>query len=351
MLEFHKFPSPEELRNKLPLSEAAQAFISNTRRDVARILDGEDSRLLLIVGPCSIHDLQAAKEYATRLSELLNEVSDQFLVLMRAYIEKPRTTLGWKGYVYDPDLNGGHDMEKGLTQTRRFFLDLAELSLPVATEFLDIPTTYYLSDCVSWGCIGARTTTSQVHRQIASSLSLPIAFKNNTDGNVKVAIDGIMSAANPHSFVGINPRGETALLKSKGNPHGHIILRGGKEGPNFNPEALANTLELLRQADLPARLLIDCSHDNADRLHEKQIKVFNAVINQVTEGNSAIRGLLLESNLRAGKQQHIIGGEPLKYGVSITDPCLDWETTEQLIKWGYNQCKCQTGKELMGNLG
>lgn len=335
--------SPGTLRKKLPISAENEAFIQKSREDIQKILDGQDPRILLILGPCSIHDPTSALEFATRVKELSTHISDLFYPVMRVYLEKSRTSTGWKGYAFDPDLNGTCDIEKGLTLSRKLLLDLTELQVPLATEFLDTATTYYLQDLISWGCIGARTTTSQVHRQIASSLPMPIGFKNSTDGNVQLAIDGILAAAQSHSYIGLNEDGQASIINSKGNPEGHLVLRGGSSGPNYSKESIQNTLKLLREHDLPSRVIIDCSHDNASRLHEKQINVFNSAIEQIIEGNSAIKGLLLESHLHAGKQ-------PLpafQYGISITDPCLDFDTTEKLIKWGYKQCE----KELTHLLG
>lgn len=331
--------SPKELQKKLPLSSQQGEFVLNSRRQISQVLDGKDSRILLIVGPCSIHDITAAKEYATKLRQLADLVSDSFLIVMRVYFEKPRTKRGWKGFMYDPLLDGSTSIEKGLHWARELLLDLAEMEIPTATEFLDPLTANYINDLISWACIGARTSESPIHRQMASGLFMPVAFKNNTSGNIDAAINGVLSAAEAHTFLSIDEEGHIALKQTKGNSNCHIVLRGGKNKPNFDPAAISQALRLLDHAGLPRCVVIDCSHDNCNKNHEKQIQVFESVINQFIQGNRSIRGILLESNLFAGNQSFAASLSQLKYAISITDPCLDWKTTEKLILWGNETIK------------
>lgn len=329
-------PSPQDLLQELPITPAQEQYIKKRRQEVCNILDGTDSRLLLIVGPCSIHDITAAKEYATKLHRLAHSVGDIFCVLMRVYFEKPRTVLGWKGFLYDPWLNETNDVATGLRWTRQLLLDLAEMGVAAAAEFLDPASAYYFGDLITWGCVGARTAASQTHRQMASSLSMPVAFKNSTDGNVEIAINGILNAAAQHSFMGINHAGQLSTIHTKGNACGHLVLRGGEDAPNYDPQSISDALERLNRAGLPQKLLIDCSHDNSFRQHQQQTVVFQSVINQIVEGNRNISGVLIESHLKAGNQSFKVPPSDLKYGVSLTDSCLDWETTEQLIHWSCN---------------
>lgn len=326
-------PSPDELMQELPLQIAQRNFIEKTRKEIRAILNGEDPRLLLIIGPCSIHDITAAKEYATKLRTLAASVSDTFLVIMRTYFEKPRTLLGWKGLLCDPQLDGSYDIHSGLRLCRQLLLDLTTLEIPAATEFLELTSTSYLGDLISWGCIGARTASSQSHRQMASGLPMPIAIKNNTDGNIEIAIHGIINAATPQTFVGINGSGRASLIRTRGNPDSHIALRGGTNKPNYDPQSISHALNLLRNNQLSQRLIIDCSHDNSFKTYEQQPMVFQSVIGQVVEGNQNIRGLILESHLFAGNQPLSADPSLLKYAVSVTDPCVDWETTERLVLW------------------
>lgn len=326
--------SPKELQKELPLSSQQSEFVLNSRRQISRVLEGKDSRILLIVGPCSIHDITAAKEYATKLRQLAHVVSDNFLIVMRVYFEKPRTKKGWKGFIYDPLLNGSNSIDKGLRWARELLLNLAEMKIPTATEFLDPLTANYIDDLVSWACVGARTSESPIHRQMASGLLMPIAFKNTTSGNIDAAINGVLSAAESHTFLSIDDKGHIALKLTKGNSNGHIVLRGGKNKPNFDPAAISQALKLLDQAGLPRCVVVDCSHDNCERNHKKQVDVFQSLINQFIQGNRWIRGILIESNLFAGNQSFVADLSQLKYAISITDPCLDWETTEKLILWG-----------------
>lgn len=332
--------APSELKNLYPLQAAQKAFIENTRKDIRQVLDHTDPRHLLIVGPCSIHDLKAAKEYAIKLKYLMQEVSDHFILVMRAYFEKPRTVLGWKGFLHDPGLDNSNDIEKGLILTRQLLLELAQLEIPTAAEFLEPASCAYFDDLISWGCIGARTSASQTHRQMASGLPMPIAFKNTTDGNVKTAVHGIVSCAQGHTYIGIDQNGHVSALQTKGNDYGHLVLRGSDSGTNYDPESVARAQKLLKMANVPLRLLIDCSHGNSNRTHEQQCHVFQSVIGQIIEGNHAIRGVLLESHINAGNQQ-MFGCNPehLQYAVSLTDPCLDWLTTKNLIQWAHRKIK------------
>lgn len=329
-------PSPSELQQKLPITPVQRQFVENSRNAVKQILDGQNQRFLLIVGPCSIHDITAAKEYATKLKHLAQSVSDTFCIVMRVYFEKPRTTLGWKGLLYDPHLDGSHDIATGIYWTRQLLLDLIDSGIPTAAEFLDVASAYYFADLVSWGCIGARTAASQTHRQMASGLPMPIGFKNSTDGSVDPAINGIINAAAPHTFIGMNHLGCISTVHTRGNGDCHLVLRGGETKPNYDPESLSQALDRLQKANLPMRLLIDCSHDNSLRQHEQQPFVFQSVINQLVEGNRNIRGALLESHLFAGNQPFVSPPSQLKYAVSLTDPCLNWATTEHLIQWGHS---------------
>lgn len=328
--------TPNDLKKQFPLKDEQRKFISTARETISAILNGDDPRLLCIVGPCSIHDIASAKEYAAKLKLLADRLSDKFYIVMRTYLEKPRTGLNWKGLIYDPHLNNSHDIPAGLVASRQLLLDLAALQVPAATEFLDMATVYYLSDLISWGCIGARTSASQIHRQMASGMAMPVGFKNNTDGNIQIAIDGAKAAAVPHAYIGINEEGKAALLHTQGNPCSHIVLRGGRTGPNYDPSTLQASTNLLKEAGLHAGLLVDCSHDNSFKQHERQIEVFQSVLDQYLNGTSSIRGILLESHLFAGQQTLT---KPLRYGVSITDACLDWKATENLMQWAYDRCK------------
>lgn len=323
-------PSPGNLKSSLPSTKNQRDFIKTSRETISAILSGKDPRLLLILGPCSIHDEVSAIEYATKLKTLSAKLSDTFFFVMRTYFEKPRTSLGWKGMLYDPHLNGSNDIASGLTATRRLLLQLAEMGVPAATEFLDPATPQYISDLISWACIGARTVESQIHRQIASGLPMPVSFKNSTSGNVDVAINGILSASYPHTFFAIDDTGHIGIRRTQGNPDCHITLRGGDGRPNFDPSSLSLTLQQLRGQNLPEQIIVDCSHDNSSRDYEAQTTVFESIIGQYIDGNTSIRGLILESHLNAGSQS-FSSDTPLKYAVSITDACLDWTATERLV--------------------
>ena len=331
-------PTPQEVMGKLPLSAELQERIAGFRSEIQRVLDGEDQRLLVVVGPCSIHDPEAALEYAGRLRNLAAEVRETLLIIMRVYFEKPRTVAGWKGYVNDPYLDDSFHVEDGLYKARELLLHLAEMSLPAGTEALDPITPQYLGDLITWTAIGARTTESQTHREMASGLSTPVAFKNGTDGNVEVAINAIRSAAAPHRFLGINGEGRCAVFHTRGNRYGHVVLRGGA-APNYDRESVAAVAERLRKAGLPERIVIDCSHANSSKDPERQPVVFRDCIDQVVEGNRAITGLMLESHLFAGRQDIPADLSRLRYGVSVTDGCIGWETTEALLREAHQRLK------------
>lgn len=325
--------SPYQLKRELPISEMQERFIAKSRKTITALLDRTDPRLLIVAGPCSIHDITAAKEYASKLKVLSAALTETFVLVMRVYLEKPRTTTGWKGMLYDPYLDGSSNIEAGLVLSRQLLLDLADLEVPVATEFLDPLAASYLSDLVSWGSVGARTVSSQIHRQMASGLPMPIGFKNTTDGNLDIAINALVSAKAPHCFLGMNEHGQIASIRTKGNPHTHLVLRGGEQHPNYDTSSVNDTLQRLEKAHLPLRLMVDCSHDNSEKKHEKQPLVFQDTVHQIVEGNRCIIGMILESNLFAGSQPLLDDPSRLKYGISLTDPCLDWNSTQYLLMW------------------
>ena len=322
--------TPEQLKSKLPLSQQAARFVAESRQVIANILEKKDSRQLAIVGPCSIHDVKAAKEYALKLKELASQVQDQIFVVMRVYFEKPRTTVGWKGMINDPDLNNSFEVEKGLTIARELLIWLADNEIPVATEVLDPISPQYLSELVSWAAIGARTSESQTHREMASGLSMPIGFKNGTDGSASAAINAMKAASSGHSFMGINQSGQVTLLQTRGNVHGHVILRGGVK-PNYDAEAVASYESKLNSANLPMNIMVDCSHGNSLKDHNRQPSVLENVISQVVAGSDSIIGFMLESHLKAGNQKVPEDLSQLEYGVSITDACIDWQATESCL--------------------
>jgi len=322
--------APRELIEELPLSQAHVEVLLRGRSDVQAILDGNDDRLLVVVGPCSIHDVDASREYAERLAAQLDRLSPDLCVAMRVYFEKPRTTIGWKGLINDPQLDGSSDVNTGLRMARRLLLEVLGLGLPVGCEFLDPITPQYISDAVCWGAIGARTVESQIHRQLGSGLSMPVGFKNRTDGNVQVAVDAVRAAAVSHAFAGIDVSGTPAILHTRGNGDCHVILRGGKGAPNYGPESVATAIELLRADGLPERVMIDLSHDNSGKDPDRQPVVAAAVAEQIARGQRGVVGVMLESFLVAGRQE-LDDGEPLVYGQSITDGCIGWETTVEVL--------------------
>jgi 3-deoxy-7-phosphoheptulonate synthase len=332
VVETRVLPSPAELLAELPKSEAQADFVTRARADIHRVIFTEDRRFLLILGPCSIHDVDAGREYAQRLAHLAREVSDRILVVMRVYFEKPRTTVGWKGLVMDPHLDGSHDIAGGLRLARAFLREVLDLGLPTATELLDPITPQYLADLVCWSAIGARTTESQTHRQMASGLSMPLGFKNGTDGSLRAALNAIQAAAQPQTFLGINLAGAASVVVTRGNPNCHIVLRGGAQGPNFSAAHVSDTAAQLTRAGLLPSVLVDCSHDNSGKKPERQPEVLRELLTQVQAGQPALMGAMLESNLAAGSQTFPQPKSQLRRGVSITDGCIDWTTTEALVR-------------------
>ena len=332
VVETRALPSPAALLAELPKTEAQAEFVTRSRREIHRLIFTDDRRFLLIVGPCSIHDLDAGRDYARKLAALAREVADRVMIVMRVYFEKPRTTVGWKGLIMDPHLDGSHDIAAGLRLGRTFLRDVIDLGLPTATEFLDPITPQYVADLVCWGAIGARTTESQTHRQMASGLSMPLGFKNSTDGSLQAAINAIKAASQPQTFLGINLDGSASAIVTRGNPDCHIVLRGGGNGPNYSPAHIAQTETLLAKASLPKSILVDCSHDNSAKKPELQPDVLQNLLGQIVAGNASIMGAMLESNLAAGNQPFPQPKDKLRYGVSITDGCVDWPTTEKLIR-------------------
>ncbi len=323
--------TPEHLKSALPISDKASSVISESRQVIQNILAGKDNRVFVVVGPCSIHDTEAAIEYAKRLKNLADKLKDQIYIVMRVYFEKPRTTVGWKGLINDPHLNNAFEIEEGLHIGRKLLLDIAEIGLPTSTEALDPISPQYMQDLISWSAIGARTTESQTHREMASGVSSPVGFKNGTDGGLTVAINALLSVSNPHSFLGINNQGQVAIVKTTGNQYGHIVLRGGSNGPNYDSVNVKLCEQALEKAGLSKNIMIDCSHANSSKDHHRQPLVLDDVASQIAEGNTSIIGLMIESNLSEGNQKIPDNIEELKYGVSVTDACIDWETTESAL--------------------
>ncbi len=317
------------------MTERANRTIVEGREAVKRILRQADPRLLVIVGPCSIHDVDGALEYARKLDCLRRELAEQLYVVMRVYFEKPRTTVGWKGLINDPHLDGSNDIETGLKKARRLLVQITETGLPAATEFLDPIVPQYIGDFVSWAAIGARTTESQTHRELASGLSMPVGFKNATDGSLQIAIDAMTSARTPHSFLGIDQEGATSIIRTTGNPHGHVVLRGGRLQANYDPESIAATAAALKKAGLPPVVMVDCSHANSGKQHARQEEVWKSVVHQRAAGNTALIGLMVESYLEEGNQPIPERRTDLRHGVSVTDACVSWETTERMLRHGH----------------
>ncbi|MEP0201815.1 MAG: 3-deoxy-7-phosphoheptulonate synthase [Halioglobus sp.] len=322
--------APEELIDEIAVSDSAAATVDGARQAIHRILSGEDDRLLAIVGPCSIHDPEAARDYAAQLKALAKTVADDVFVVMRVYFEKPRTTVGWKGLINDPDLNNTFQINKGLHLARQLLSDLAEMGVPTGTEYLDLISPQYYADLVSWGAIGARTTESQTHRELSSGLSCPVGFKNATDGDIQVAIDAIKSASQPHHFLSVTKQGRSAIFQTTGNEDCHIILRGGKH-PNYDMFSVDDASAMLEDAGLPARIMIDASHANSRKIPARQIDVSMDIATQVARGSQNIIGVMLESNLVEGRQS-VVAGQSLTYGQSITDPCISWDDTEIVLR-------------------
>lgn len=323
--------APADLRQVFPMSDTTREFVSRSRERIKEIIQRKDRRLMVVVGPCSIHDPSMALEYARRLNALSRRVDDQLLLVMRVYFEKPRTTVGWKGLINDPDMNGSHQISKGLGIARNLLCQITALEIPVANEMLDPITPEYVADLISWGAIGARTTESQTHRELASGLSFPIGFKNGTDGNLQIAIDAMIAARAPHNFLGINREGRASIIETAGNPDVHIVLRGGSRKPNYHPEDILHTEEILNKNGLSPTIMVDCSHGNSNKDYRRQPEVLEAVISQVVAGNQSISGLMIESCLEEGSQKISSDLTTLKYGVSITDACLNWENTEKML--------------------
>ena len=323
--------SPIELKKAISVSDKGKDNILTSRQTVDNIFLGKDQRLMVIVGPCSIHDIGAAKEYALKLQSLQKEVKKSIYLVMRVYFEKPRTTVGWKGLISDPDMDNSLDVEKGLRQGREFLAWLADQGIPSATEALNPITPQYLGDLISWCAIGARTTESQTHREMSSGLSMTVGFKNGTDGNLNMAINAIKACSSPQSFLGINDEGKISTFKAMGNKSSHIVLRGGTK-PNYNRDDIIKCENLLTENGLAARIMIDCSHDNSNQDYRNQGKVIEDVASQISAGNKSIFGLMLESNLFSGKQKILDNQDEMEYGISVTDGCIDWEETEDLIK-------------------
>ncbi|WP_421333488.1 3-deoxy-7-phosphoheptulonate synthase [Aeromonas sp. 603607] len=321
-------PTPDEMLKARPCPARLARQIARSRQQARHILQGEDDRLLLVIGPCSIHDPAAARDYGGRLAELQGQYGEQLQLVMRTYFEKPRTTLGWKGFIFDPDLDGSDRLEKGLSQARELLLTLGQEGLACATEFLDLTSMLYLGDLISWGAIGARTTESQLHRQLASALPCPIGYKNGTDGNIRIAVEAILASRAAHLYTQPSGDGQLALVRSHGNPDCHLILRGGQQ-PNYQSSHVAEAGELLRQHHLSPRLMIDCSHGNSQKQHARQLLVARDIADQLGAGSHAIAAIMVESFICEGRQE--IGSKPLRYGQSITDSCIGWEQTRQLL--------------------
>jgi len=319
--------TPTELKKELPLPESVRELVANSRQTVKDILDGKDDRLFAVVGPCSIHDTELALEYGKRLKALADEVSEQIFIIMRVYFEKPRTTVGWKGLINDPHLNGSFEIEDGLRKARKLLIHLSEIGLPLATEALDPISPQYLQDTITWTAIGARTTESQTHREMSSGLSSPVGFKNGTDGSLDVAVNAMKSVVSGHAFLGINPQGQVAITKTKGNQYGHVVLRGGGGKPNYDSVSIALCEQALEKAKLPTNIVVDCSHANSNKDHNVQPLVLDDIAHQIKDGNRSICGVMIESNINEGNQSIPDDLSQLKYGVSVTDACISWEST------------------------
>jgi 3-deoxy-7-phosphoheptulonate synthase len=334
----HVLLTPNEVKAKLPLTKLAEQSVLKHRQEIKNILDFQDNRKFVVVGPCSIHDTQAAIEYSQKLKDLSERVKDKLLLIMRVYFEKPRTTVGWKGLINDPDMDDSFHVEKGLLTARSLLLKIAELDLPAGTEALDPIIPQYISELITWSAIGARTTESQTHREMASGLSMPVGFKNGTDGNIQVALNALQSAKSPHNFLGINHKGQVSVFETRGNPYGHVILRGGNQ-PNFDAANVQLVEDKLKAANLSPRIVIDCSHGNTNKDYKLQSSVLENVIQQVVDGNTSIVGVMLESNLYEGNQPMNCKREELKYGVSVTDKCISWDETEKIILAAYEKLR------------
>ena len=333
--ELVRLSTPRALKADLPMTDAASTTVAHSRQAIGRILRQEDPRLLVIVGPCSVHDITGALEYAGKLNALRRECADQFEIVMRVYFEKPRTTIGWKGLINDPYLDNTHDIEAGLKKARRLLLDITGSGMPAATEFLDPIIPQYIAELISWAAVGARTTESQTHREMASGLSMPVGFKNGTDGSLQIAIDAMGAAMRPHSFLGIDQDGITSIVRTTGNTDGHVVLRGGRLRTNYDAESIRDAEAKLIQAGLRPGLMVDCSHANSEKQHARQEDVWRSVIEQRAAGARSLTGVMVESYLKEGNQPFPKNPGELRYGVSITDACLGWDVTERMLRWGH----------------
>ena len=329
---FELMPSPDEIHARVPMSEKASATVFEGRDTIKNILDRKDPRLFIVVGPCSIHDPVAAYDYAQRLRGLADEVRDTFCLVMRVYFEKPRTSVGWKGFINDPRMDDSFHIEEGMEKARSFLRNVNELGLPVGTEALDPISPQYLGDLIAWTAIGARTSESQTHREMASGLSTPVGFKNGTDGGIDVAVNAIKSSANAHSFLGINAQGRSSIVHTRGNAYCHIVLRGGEQRPNYDTVSVSITERALGKARFPVNIVVDCAHANSQKDPALQPLVMKDCMHQIQEGNQSLVGLMIESNIEAGNQPIPEDLSQLKYGCSVTDPCVDWRTTEEMIR-------------------
>ncbi len=333
--EIVRLATPNTIKSAFPTTEASNATVAQGRERIIRILRQEDPRVLVVVGPCSIHDEKGAMEYAMRLNALRLELADQMEIVMRVYFEKPRTTIGWKGLISDPHLDGSHDIEAGLKIARRLLLQITGLGMPTATELLDPIVPQYIADLIAWGTIGARTTKSQTHREMASGLSMRVGFKNATDGSLQIAIDAMGAARNPHSFLGMDQDGFTSIVRTTGNPDGHVVLRGGRALTNYDAASIREAEQRLQQHKLPPVMMVDCSHANSAKQHARQEDVWRDVIQQRADGTRSLIGIMVESYLCEGNQPFPKNPADLIYGVSITDACINWETTERMLRWGH----------------
>lgn len=332
VVEVSPLIAPQDMKQVFPLTIENATFVSDSRNTIQAILNGNDKRLMIVIGPCSIHDTKAAIEYAERLVKIAKELKDKLFIVMRVYFEKPRTTVGWKGLINDPDMDGSHKISKGLGIARQLFCAITDLGLPIACEMLDPITPQYLSDIISWGAIGARTTESQTHREMASGLSFPVGFKNGTDGGLKIATDAMAAASRPHSFLGINFEGRSSIVNTTGNPAVHIVLRGGNDSPNYSTDDVDKTIKLLEKNHLSPAIMVDCSHANSYKDHTRQNEVLENIVDQLLNDQEHIKAVMIESNLNAGNQSIPKDLSSLKYGVSVTDKCVDWDTTADMLK-------------------
>ncbi len=323
---------PDQIKAEHPLTQRAVDTVMTGQQTIKQILDGSDPRLFVVVGPCSIHDVKAAREYAHKLKALADEVQDTLYLVMRVYFEKPRTSVGWQGLIADPYLDDSYNIEQGIRCARQLLLDIAEIGLPTAGEALDLVTPQYIQDLFSWTAIGARTTESQTHRKMASGFSSAVGFKNGTNGDYGVAINAILAAAHENNFVSINPEGKVAIIRTKGNPYSHIVLRGGHNGPNYDAKHIAACEKQLRHASVPTNIMVDCSHANSHKKPENQLLVMKDIAQQIEQGNHSIKGIMIESNLHGGNQSIPQQLDDLVYGVSVTDACIDWQTTETSLR-------------------